>query len=621
VATDSERVAYVLEQVSAERGESCAAELHVLDLKSRRSSVWAAAPARPSLPAWSPQGGSLAWVDSAGPRPRLCVACEAHVVPDAIELPPGQVEWIGWAADAQQIVVLLAEPGSYDQSAASALVRGAAEEDDPQVFRPGRAWRRLLRARLRTAAVASVAHDGWSVLEAAWTGQGPLAAIVADDPSGSGWYKSALARIDIDDGEVTLLARPARWYLENVTLSPDGARAAVLEGWCSDAGLLSGEALVVEMDSGTVQRPWPGLDTLTSIDFIDSTTLGWAAWSADGCLAGTARLDGRVEPQWAGVEHLGDSIDKPSVMWLPDGAGFVGALQSFDAPPELVIVRGATPQPLTAHNEALGADRPRVRAEALTWRGRDGLTIGGCLLMPLAMDRTPLPCVVLVHGGPTWAWGRFYTETWPSPLALVEAGFAVLLPNPRGSYGRGAAFAEAVIDDIGGEDLYDILCGLDHAVALGRIDGTRLAIAGLSYGGFMAAWAPTQSTRFRAAVAVSIVSDWPSSILTSETYDQDLVFLRGDPFAPDSRHHRRSPAFRPQIRPAPTLIFAGADDRCTPPSQGEELYHKMTREGVEAELVIYPREGHGLVERGHIIDAHARMVAWLRRHVLEENNA
>jgi dipeptidyl aminopeptidase/acylaminoacyl peptidase len=620
-APDGQRVAYVLEHLCAARAEACVAELHVLDLRTKDSSAWQAAGARASLPAWSPRGGMLAWVDSAGPRAMLRVAQDAHARHIAIELPAGLVEWICWAADEQRILVLLAEPGSYDPSAASALVRGGTEEEDPRVLRRGRAWRRLLRADLRRGACEPVAHDGWSVLESAWTGSGPVAALVADDPSGSGWYKSMLARIDVDTGAVTGLARPARWYFENLAVSPCGARAAVLEGWCSDAGLLSGEALIVEMDSGAVRRPWPGLDTLTSIEFIDSTTLGWCAWSAEGSRAGTARLDGRVERLWAGTEHLGDSIDKPHAAWLPDGAGFVGALQSFDAPPELVVMRGTTPQPLTAHNEALQADRPSVCTEPLSWSGRDGLTINGCLLRPRALADTPAPCVVLVHGGPTWAWGRFFTETWPSPLALVQAGFAVLLPNPRGSYGRGAAFAEAVIDDIGGEDMHDILCGIELAVALGRIDGTRLAIAGLSYGGFMAAWAPTQTTRFRAAVAVSVVSDWPSCILTSDAYDQSLVFLRGDPFAPDSRHHQRSPVFVPQLAPTPTLIIAGADDRCTPVSQGEELYHKLTREGVDAELVIYPREGHGLMERDHIVDAHARMVAWLRRYLLEESNA
>jgi dipeptidyl aminopeptidase/acylaminoacyl peptidase len=621
VAPDGKCLAYVLERLSAERGKACEAELRVLDLDTRRSSVWVTAPALPALPAWSPRRGLLAWVDSAGQRPTLCFGPAAQVLSGTVALPPGRAEWLAWSADEQRIVVLLAEPGSYDQSGTSKLIRGDSAEERARVLRPGHAWRRLLAVHLKTGAVERVAHEGWSVLEAAWNGHGPLAAIVSEDPSGSGWYRSVLARIDMGDGTLAVLARPRRWYFENLTLAPDGSRAAVLEGWCSDAGLLSGEALVVDMDGGAVQRPWPDLDTLTSIEFIDSTTIGWAAWSADGSRAGTARLGGRVEQQWAGVEHLGEAIEKPGAVWWPDGSGFVGALQSFDAPPEIALVRGTSLQVLTTHNQGLHDDRPRVRTEALEWTGRDGLTVGGHLLMPVASRGTPAPCVVLVHGGPTWAWGRFFTETWPSPLALVQAGFAVLLPNPRGSYGRGAAFAEAVIDDIGGEDLHDILRGIDHAAALGRIDGARLAIAGLSYGGFMAAWAPTQTTRFRAAVALSSVSDWPSCILTSDAHDQSLVFLRGDPFAPGSRHHQRSPAFLRQLAPTPTLVFGGADDRCTPPSQGEELYYKLTREGVTAELVIYPREGHGLIERDHIIDAHARMVAWLCRHVLEESNA
>jgi dipeptidyl aminopeptidase/acylaminoacyl peptidase len=86
-------------------------------------------------------------------------------------------------------------------------------------------------------------------------------------------------------------------------------------------------------------------------------------------------------------------------------------------------------------------------------------------------------------------------------------------------------------------------------------------------------------------------------------------------FGPHSLHQLRSPAFVPQLAPAPTLIIAGERDRCTPVGQAEQLFNKLTREGVDTELVIYPREGHVLTEGPHVIDATERTIAWFDRHL------
>ena len=101
----------------------------------------------------------------------------------------------------------------------------------------------------------------------------------------------------------------------------------------------------------------------------------------------------------------------------------------------------------------------------------------------------PLPLLVLVHGGPTWCWNAYFSVSEPNAVLLADAGYAVLMPNPRGSIGRGHAFAQAVIGDPGGKDLQDILAGVDRCVADGVADPDRLGISGLSYGGYMAGWA------------------------------------------------------------------------------------------------------------------------------------
>jgi dipeptidyl aminopeptidase/acylaminoacyl peptidase len=190
-----------------------------------------------------------------------------------------------------------------------------------------------------------------------------------------------------------------------------------------------------------------------------------------------------------------------------------------------------------------------------------------------------------------------------------------LLPNPRGSIGRGHAFAQGVIGDGGGVDFLDIMAGVDHCIAEGIADPDRLGIAGLSYGGYMAGWAVGQTDRFGAAVAMSVVSNYVSFHLTSEVWWYDQAILKGDWNDPASQYPERSPITHAHRCTTPTLILQGAEDRCTPLSQAEELYRAIAATGTEVELVVYPREGHVPVERGHALDAIRRTQEWFDRHL------
>jgi hypothetical protein len=169
---------------------------------------------------------------------------------------------------------------------------------------------------------------------------------------------------------------------------------------------------------------------------------------------------------------------------------------------------------------------PDVRT--IRWEGEDGTQIEGLLMTPPGADG-PLPLIVCVHGGPTWSWGAYFSDSEPNAVLLSSAGYACLLPNPRGSIGRGHEFAQGVIGDGGGIDYRDIMAGVDHCIAEGTADPDRLGISGLSYGGYMAGWAVGQTDRFGAAVAMSVVSNYVSFHLTSEVwwYDQAILKVSG----------------------------------------------------------------------------------------------
>jgi dipeptidyl aminopeptidase/acylaminoacyl peptidase len=270
-------------------------------------------------------------------------------------------------------------------------------------------------------------------------------------------------------------------------------------------------------------------------------------------------------------------------------------------------------------NERL-ATFPYVRAEPIQWRSADGACISGLLYRPLNyQEGRACPLIVQVHGGPAWLWSDRFMATWhdwAQPLAL--RGYAVLCPNPRGSIGRGAAFTDAEVNDIGGKELADVLSGVDAVIAMGVADPDRLGIGGWSHGGYLAAWTITQTDRFRGAVMGAGVSN-----MLSDQGENDIPRFNDDYFDQTiydnhAPYWERSPIAHVAKVRTPTLILHGEkDDRVTQP-QGQEMYRALKRMGVETEFVTYPREPHSIGERAHQIDLLERVLSWFDRYVKRE---
>ena len=136
------------------------------------------------------------------------------------------------------------------------------------------------------------------------------------------------------------------------------------------------------------------------------------------------------------------------------------------------------------------------------------------------------PMVVSVHGGP----GSAVRPAWPDPnaydITLAAAGYFVLKPNPRGSFGQGEAFTRANVKDFGYGDFRDILAGVDEALRVAPIDPDRLGLTGWSYGGFMTMWGVTQTDRFKAAMAGAGISNYQSYYGAEPDRSVDEAVLR-----------------------------------------------------------------------------------------------
>jgi dipeptidyl aminopeptidase/acylaminoacyl peptidase len=410
-----------------------------------------------------------------------------------------------------------------------------------------------------------------------------------------------------------------RLQLSGPRLSPDGRRVVFIEGVASDRATWAGGTLnCAELAAGDLQ-PSPvttGLE-LSWVCWADAGTLLYHAWEGLHSSCGRLTLDGTAERLWAGRETVGGRGPAPI---CADGARtkLAAIREAGNEPPEVASFDLARPergwQPQTAFNAAL-RDLDLPQWEERRWSAPDGTAIEGLVALPPGVPPAGLPMVVIVHGGPVSAWTYQWTN-FGHPLLWTAAGYAVLLPNPRGSRGWGRTFAEAILGDMGGGELTDILAGVDALVAEGIADTGRVGIFGASHGGFMSAWAITQTDRFAAALPQACVSDWLSFHHTTNIGRFDELFVGADPYDAAGAYFIRSPIMHVRNVRTPTLIVHGALDLCTPIGQAEELYRGIADAGqAEVELVVYPREGHGISERAHQLDFWERARTFFDRHV------
>ena len=448
---------------------------------------------------------------------------------------PGTVEYLAWSPDGTRILLGVAGLGADMADAQGSGTAGAGESGLPSWYpeveagTPEDAWRDLWLYTPASGELTRVSPDGLNVWEAAWSGSGHVLAITSEQPGEDDWYSAALSRLDISTGEVTELLR-SDVQLGLPAGTSDGTRAAVVEAACSDRWIVAGDLILLDLVAGTRCAVDTAGTDVTAVQWIDGTRLGYVGQRHLDSVAGIAEAGEGPLPETITAKELVASAQSWASWFNPAGAftsdgRVVVVRDDYDLPQQIAIVGTGADQVLASLAHA-GTDYIRSVAGSATnvsWSAPDGTLIEGVLCTPPGAG--PFPLVLNVHGGPIGAYRRSWTmRDYAVPL-LVSRGYAVLLPNPRGSSGRGQEFAAAVVGDMGGADTHDYLSGIDAMVERGIADPARIGTMGVSYGGFMSAWLVTQDQRFKAAVAGSPVTEWYSFTFTTNIPRWGLWFL------------------------------------------------------------------------------------------------
>jgi dipeptidyl aminopeptidase/acylaminoacyl peptidase len=313
-----------------------------------------------------------------------------------------------------------------------------------------------------------------------------------------------------------------------------------------------------------------------------------------------------------GVDVAGETGSAP--VMGPNGR-VAYTLSRWNQPGELQLAdhAGAMPRAVSQVNAAAAACAFGA-TRTVRWTSDDGTKIEGVLVRPPGTaEKAALKTLVLLHGGPYAS--RFGIGFNALSQLMAARGYQVFLPNFRSSGGYGTAFMLRQRADWGGQDWRDVECGVDSLVKWGLADGNRLGVFGHSYGGYLAAWAITHTTRYDAAVVSAGAPDLAALWAQSDTHQYRAFEFEGFPWESFDKWRKSSPiAFIDQAK-TPTLVLNGEADVRIPYPQAQETYQSLKFLGVPTEFVHYPREGHGLREPRHRADWYARQAEWFDRWV------
>ncbi|MET9067227.1 S9 family peptidase [Streptosporangium sandarakinum] len=306
------------------------------------------------------------------------------------------------------------------------------------------------------------------------------------------------------------------------------------------------------------------------------------------------------------LEKLGRVLGERAAVsaFTAHGGRIVAVVSTPECPGEVVTPEGR----LADFSGPLAGVRP---LQEITAVAPDGYPVHGWLVLP--EGEGPHPVLLNVHGGPFYhhGWG-FFDET----QVYAGAGYAVVLPNPRGSGGYGQAHGQAVVGAFGTVDVDDVLALLDTALERPECDAGRVGVMGGSYGGFMTSWlAAHHGERFRAAWSERAVNAWDSFAGSS-----DIGWFFADAYCgPDLEVQRAmSPLYHADKIDIPFAVVHSEEDWRCPVEQAQRMYVALRRNGVPAEFLLFPGEGHELTRSGrprHRLQRFEAVLEWWSRHL------
>ncbi len=584
-------------------------------------------------PRWSPDGGRLAYVSTAGGKPQLYVRWMATGATASIADLPQTPSNLAWSPDGRSIAFSMLTEDDPAKLGSPVPKPEGAKWADPLVVIDAVTYRADGEGYLKPgfSHIYVVSADGGAPRqltfgafnergELSWTPDSKTLILSANRTKD--WAlqpeESDLFQLSLADGVLTQLTHRVGPNREP-QVSPKGDKIAYTGFDERHRGYENVKLYVMDRDGGNAHSITDGLDRS-----VESPR-----WAADGKslfvlyvdhgVSKVARvwLDGHVQDLAAGMS--GAEPDRPYTggEYSVAANGAIAFTQGGPYQPgDVAVIKGGAARRLTQLNDDLFAGKTLGQVSPLKAASSvDGRTIDAWTITPPGFDPAKkYPLILEIHGGPYASYGPVFA----SELQLyAAAGYVVLYANPRGSTSYGFDFADQINYNYPSHDYDDLMSAVDAAIAKGFVDPNNLFVTGGSGGGLLTAWVVGNTGRFKAAVSQKPVINWTSEVLTVDFYvDQAQNWFGKNPWEDQANYWRRSPLSLVGKVTTPTLLMVGSEDRRTPGSEAEQFYQALKLRGVPTAMVRVPGASHhGLAERPSQEAAEASAIlAWFARY-------
>jgi dipeptidyl aminopeptidase/acylaminoacyl peptidase len=577
-------------------------------------------------PRWSPDGRSIAFLSARhDPQPGTAQRAQLFIIPlrggeprRVTELKNG-VTAFRWSPDGAR-VACVSKIGPSDNLPANKDRSDVRDYTLPSYKLDGVGYyddrhAHLWMVDVQTAAARQITFgENTNDSEPQWSPDGSRIAFMVERTDLSMMRDSELHIVDPASGKNTRVAAP-EVFLHTLRWSHDGKKLAYIG---SSDEITMPKLFISNVDTGTFALASESITYATELDWTDG----------DRALFYVAAERG---------EHLLYRLDLASRQGTPlrvtgslrtvsfgEGGRTLAYAGTDDVHPgdifAMELPEGSARQ-LTHLSQKLLAALGLQRMERLPFKGADDWPVEGFFMKPAGWQAgKTYPMMLMIHGGPNGMWGPVWNLEAQSYAAR---GWAVLLTNPRGSSGYGEAFQRGVDKEWGGKAYRDVMAGVDAALAkYSWVDKDRLGLTGQSFGGFMTDWVVGQTTRFKAAITLSGISDMVSIEGVRDAYYGHSRDFGGDLWENFDLYWKYSPIRNAKNVKTPTLILHGEADHRVPLEQGEEFFRALSHFGVPTELVIFPREPHSLrSEPKHAVEVLEWQIYWFDRYAVGNASA
>lgn len=310
---------------------------------------------------------------------------------------------------------------------------------------------------------------------------------------------------------------------------------------------------------------------------------------------------------------IGGSRTFNSLERHPNGS-WITAMSAPDLPAEFYALENNQLRRLTYVQDDFVNQFSFAAVEKFTSKSKDGAMVSNLLFVPAGSDKSKMPVIFYIHGGPVGQDDYGFDLT---RQMLAANGYAVVAVNYRGSNGRGLAFSKAIYADWGNKEVLDIQGAADYLISKGMVDANKMGIGGWSYGGILTDYTIAKDTRFKAAISGA------GSALQLSLYGVDQYILQldneiGQPWKDKNyeKYLKLSYAFlnADKIK-TPTLFMTGEKDFNVPAIGSEQMYQALRSIGTPTELVVYPGQFHGFTLPSFQKDRLERYNQWFDKYL------